>query len=379
MSDLKPWHKCWLDDSKVVNKQQRNRMEIILNNIEEAIEEIKAGKVVIVVDDENRENEGDFVTAAANATPEMINFMATYGRGLICAPLTAKRCEELNLHPMVFKNSCIHETNFTVSIDLIGKGCTTGVSATDRSKTVRALIDPRTQSEELGRPGHLFPLRGAEGGVLARPGHTEAAIDLASLAGLGSAGLIVEILNDDGTMARLPDLMKVAARFQLKIVSIQDLIAYRQQRESVIRKEATIQIPTKYGLFNLITFIQTDTHKHHHVFVKDDGNVHDAVLVQVHRFDHTTNAFECKEAEKHTDQALQMIAEKGKGVLLCMNQKQGTTEHRATAQILNELGIAKIHLRSGSSIELPSLSEYGIDVLDADRIIPTDHRTVLQS
>ncbi|WP_158995097.1 3,4-dihydroxy-2-butanone-4-phosphate synthase [Mucilaginibacter sp. L196] len=347
-------------------------MEIKLNSIEEAIEEIKAGKVVIVVDDENRENEGDFVTAAANATTDVINFMATHGRGLICAPLTAKRCDELNLHPMVLKNSSVHETNFTVSVDLIGKGCTTGVSVKDRSKTALALIDPLTQADELGRPGHLFPLKGAEGGVLERAGHTEAAIDLASLADLGPAGIIVEILNDDGTMALLPDLIKVAARFQLKIVSIKDLIDYRLRTEKIICKETAIPIPTKYGLFNLITFIQTDTGKYHHAFVKDDGNRKNPMFVQIQRSDGGTDAFESEHFADNVDQALHMITQNGRGVLLYMN-RQANEEFRATAQIFNELGFANIHLLSGNPIERAALSGYGIDVVEADQIGSSDH------
>ncbi|HEY1009356.1 MAG TPA: 3,4-dihydroxy-2-butanone-4-phosphate synthase, partial [Daejeonella sp.] len=217
----------------------------MLNTIQEAIDDIRSGKVVIVVDDEDRENEGDFLTAAENATPEVINFMAKYGRGLICAPLTEERCDELGLELMVGNNTATYETNFTVSVDLIGYGCTTGISASDRSKTIKALIDPNTKPEELGKPGHIFPLRAKAGGVLRRAGHTEAAVDLARLAGYNPAGVIVEIMKEDGEMARLPDLLDIAKQFDLKIVSIKDLIAYRLANETLIKKEVSVKLPTE--------------------------------------------------------------------------------------------------------------------------------------
>ncbi len=225
-----------------------------LNTIEEAIADIQAGKVIIVVDDEDRENEGDFLTAARNATPEVINFMATHGRGLICAPLLEDRCDELELEMMVAQNSATYETPFTVSIDLIGNGCTTGISASDRSKTVLALIDPATKPEELGKPGHIFPLRARKEGVLRRAGHTEAATDFARLAGFEPAGLIVEILNEDGTMARLPQLLVIAEKFNLKIVSIADLIAYRMKHESLITRQVKVEMPTEVGDFELVAY-----------------------------------------------------------------------------------------------------------------------------
>ena len=243
-------------------------MAIRLNTIEEAIEDIKAGKVVIVVDDEDRENEGDFVTAAANATPEVINFMATHGRGLICAPLTEERCDELKLDLMVGKNTAAYETNFTVSIDLVGHGCTTGISATDRSKTILALIDPNTQPEELGRPGHIFPLRAKDGGVLRRTGHTEAAVDLARLAGFDPAGVLVEILKEDGEMARLPDLVPIAKKFDLKIISIEDLIEYRLEKDSLINKEVSVKLPTAWGDFELSAYTQKNTGEQHVALIK---------------------------------------------------------------------------------------------------------------
>src|SRR6195952_3045643 len=224
----------------------------MLDRIEDAIEDIKKGKLVIVVDDEDRENEGDFVTAAQNVTPEVINFMSTHGRGLICAPLLEDRCVELNLQPMVVDNTALHETAFTVSIDLLGNGCTTGISAHDRAKTIQALIDPNTKPTDLGRPGHIFPLRAKNGGVLRRSGHTEATTDLARLAGFYPAGVLVEIMNEDGSMARLPQLFEIAKKFDLKIISIKDLIEYRLKKETLIKEEVRVKMPTKYGIFELI-------------------------------------------------------------------------------------------------------------------------------
>ena len=228
------------------------------NKVEEAIEDIKAGKLIIVVDDEDRENEGDFLTAARNVTPEVINFMATHGRGLICTPITPERSQQLGLNLMVKDNNAVHETAFTVSVDLLTQGCTTGISAQDRAKTVQALINPNTKPEELGKPGHIFPLIAQHDGVLRRAGHTEAAIDLSRLAGFEPAGCIVEILNEDGTMARLPDLIKVAERFDLKLITIKDLIEYRLKTESLIRKIISVEMPTQYGHFELIAYEQKD-------------------------------------------------------------------------------------------------------------------------
>ena len=242
---------------------EKKRMEFKLNTIEEAIIDIQAGKVIIVVDDEDRENEGDFVTAARNATPEVINFMATYGRGLICTPLTEARCDELDLPLMVGNNTAVHETNFTVSVDLRGHGCTTGISASDRSKTILALINPDTDPTELGRPGHIFPLRSKEGGVLRRSGHTEASVDLAILAGMEPAGVLVEIMKDDGEMARLPDLIKIAAQHRLSIISIKDLITYRLEQESLIREEVKVNLPTEWGDFTMTAYTQLDTNATH--------------------------------------------------------------------------------------------------------------------
>ncbi|HMW27297.1 MAG TPA: 3,4-dihydroxy-2-butanone-4-phosphate synthase, partial [Ferruginibacter sp.] len=226
----------------------------MFNSIESAIEDIKQGKLVIVVDDEDRENEGDFITAASNATPEIVNFMSMHGRGLICTPLSEERCDELQLQPMVSNNTSLHETAFTVSIDLLGNGCTTGISAQDRSKTILSLVDPATKPEDLGRPGHIFPLRAKKGGVLRRSGHTEAAVDMARMAGFPPAGVLVEIMNEDGSMARLPELTLIAQKFGLKLISIKDLIEYRLRTETLIREEVRVQMPTKYGQFELVAF-----------------------------------------------------------------------------------------------------------------------------
>lgn len=256
--------------------------KIKLNTIEEAIEDIKNGKLVIVVDDENRENEGDFVTAARNATPEIINFMAKHGRGLICAPLIEDRCEELKLDLMVQNNTVVHQTPFTVSVDLLGHGCTTGISASDRAKTILALIDPKTKPEDLGRPGHIFPLKARKEGVLRRAGHTEAAIDLARLAGFEPAGILVEIMNDDGTMARLPDLIKIAKKFDLKIISIADLIAYRLRTESLVERIVQVKLPTEFGQFDLIAYKVITDGQEHLALIKGSWKEDEPVMVRVH-------------------------------------------------------------------------------------------------
>src|ERR1700722_11758769 len=254
----------------------------MLSSIESAIEDIKKGKLVIVVDDEDRENEGDFITAARNVTPEIINFMSKEGRGLICAPLVEERCDELGLELMVNNNTALHETPFTVSVDLLGHGCTTGISAHDRAKTVQALIDPATKPEDLGRPGHIFPLRAKRGGVLRRAGHTEATIDLARLAGFEPAGVLVEIMNEDGTMARLPQLVEIAAKFDLKTISIKDLIAYRLKPDSLIEEIVRVDMPTKYGHFKLVAFREKNTSNEHLALIKGEWKEHDPVLVRVH-------------------------------------------------------------------------------------------------
>ncbi len=297
--------------------------DIKLNSIEEAIEDIKNGKVIIVVDDEDRENEGDFICAAECVTPEIVNFMATHGRGLICAPLVEDRCEELGLELMVGRNTAAFETPFTVSIDLIGHGCTTGISAHDRFKTIRALVDPEIKPEELGKPGHIFPLRAKRGGVLRRAGHTEAAIDLARLAGFKPAGVLVEIMNEDGTMARLPDLVKVAERFDLKLVSIKDLIEFRLKKESLIRREIEVDMPTEHGHFDLVAFEQTNTKEVHLALVKGKWDPNEPVLVRVHSSCVTGDIFgSCRcDCGPQLHQAMEMVDRAGAGIILYMQQE----------------------------------------------------------
>lgn len=369
-----------------------------LNTIEEAIADIQAGKVIIVVDDEDRENEGDFLTAARNATPEVINFMATHGRGLICAPLLEDRCDELGLDLMVQKNSATYETPFTISVDLIGHGCTTGISASDRSKTVLALIDPKTKPEELGKPGHIFPLRARKEGVLRRAGHTEAATDLSRLAGFEPAGVIVEILNEDGTMARLPELLQIAERFDLKIVSIADLIAYRMKHESSITREVKVDMPTNLGDFELIAYSVKSTSQEHLALIKGSWEPNEPVLVRVHSSCMTGDIFgSCRcDCGPQLQHAMRMIEQAGKGVIVYMNQegrgigllnklkayklqeegydtveanlKLGfdgdQREYGIGAQILNDLGIKKIRLMSNNPKKRSGLIGYGLEIVE---------------
>ena len=381
----------------------------MLNTIEEAIKDIQAGKIIIVVDDEDRENEGDFVTAARNVTPEVINFMSTQGRGLICAAITEKRCEELQLQPMVMDNTSLHETAFTVSIDLIGDGCTTGISAHDRSKTVLSLINPNTKPEDLGRPGHIFPLKAKNSGVLRRAGHTEATIDIAMLAGFEPAGALVEIMNEDGSMARLPQLKIIAAKFDLKIISIKDLIAYRLKHETLIREEVRVNMPTKYGDFELVAFTQVNTGDVHLAMKKGKWEKDEPVLVRVHSSCVTGDILgslrcDCGEQLHH---ALEIIEAEGKGVVLYMNQEgrgigllnklkayklqeQGRDTVEANielgfagdqrdygvgAQILRELNVTKMKLMSNNPRKRAGLSGYGIEVVDtvAIEMKPNSH------
>ena len=374
----------------------------MLNTIPEAIADIKAGKLVSVVDDEDRENEGDFLTAAANATPELINFMSKHGRGLICAAITEERCAELNLQPMVTDNTSLHETAFTVSIDLIGQGCTTGISAQDRSKTVLALIDPAIKPKDFGRPGHIFPLKAKYGGVLRRAGHTEATIDLARLAGFDPAGVLVEIMNEDGSMARLPDLRIIADQFSLKIVSIKDLISYRLQTESLIEHEVSVAMPTKYGNFELIAYKQINTGEVHLAIKKGDWVEGEPVLVRVHSSCITGDILgslrcDCGDQLHH---AMQQIEAEGKGLILYMNQEgrgigilnklkayklqeQGfdtveanlelgfgmdERDYGVGAQILRHLGITKIKLMSNNPRKRAGLLGYGLEVVETIQI-----------
>jgi len=373
-------------------------MEIKLDTIEEAIAEIKAGKAIIVVDDEDRENEGDFITAAANATPEMINFMATYGRGLICAPLTEEKCDELGLELMVGKNTAAYETNFTVSVDLRGHGCTTGISASDRSKTIKALIDPNIDPAELGRPGHIFPLRSKDGGVLRRSGHTEASVDLARLAGMEPAGVLVEIMKDDGEMARLPDLIKIAAQHQLKIISIKDLIEYRLSKESLIEQEVTVNLPTQWGDFKMTAYTQIDTGATHLAISKGEWSLDEPVLTRVHSSCVTGDIFgSCRcDCGPQLHKAMEMIDKEGKGVIVYMNQegrgiglvnklrsynlqdagldtveaniklgfKGDERDYGVGAQILRAQGITKMRLMSNNPTKRAGLIGYGLEIVE---------------
>ncbi len=374
------------------------KMEIKLNAIEEAIAEIQAGKVVIVVDDEDRENEGDFLTAAANATPEVINFMATHGRGLICAALTEQRCDELGLELMVGKNTAAYETNFTVSVDLIGYGCTTGISASDRSKTIQALINPNTNPDELGKPGHIFPLRSKDGGVLRRSGHTEASVDLARLAGMEPAGVLVEIMKEDGEMARLPDLVKIAAQHNLKIISIKDLIAYRLSNESLIQEEVTVNLPTQWGDFKMTAYTQLDTGATHLAISKGEWTIDEPVMVRVHSSCVTGDIFgSCRcDCGPQLHKAMEMIDKEGKGLIVYMNQegrgiglvnklrsynlqdagfdtveaniklgfKGDERDYGVGAQILRAQGISKMRLMSNNPTKRAGLTGYGLEILE---------------
>ena len=263
-------------------QEEYNTEKVVFNSIDEAIDEIRRGKIIIVVDDEDRENEGDFVTAAENITTETVNFMATHGRGLICAPLTEERCQELELDLMVGKNTSLHDTAFTVSVDLLGHGTTTGVSASDRAKTIRSLVNSVTRPEDLGRPGHIFPLKAKSKGVLRRTGHTEATVDLTKLAGLKPGGALVEIMNEDGSMARLPQLMEIARKFNLKLITIKDLIAYRLQTDSIVIKGCEVKLPTTYGSFKLIPFIQESNGLEHIALVKGELTKDEPILTRVH-------------------------------------------------------------------------------------------------
>ncbi|AJA67400.1 MULTISPECIES: 3,4-dihydroxy-2-butanone-4-phosphate synthase [Myroides] len=324
---------------------------IQLNTIEEAIEDIKAGKVIIVVDDEDRENEGDFIAAAEMVTPEMINFMATHGRGLICAPLTKERCQELDLHPMVTNNTVLHQTAFTVSIDLKGHGCTTGISVHDRAKTIESLVKEETTGEDLGRPGHIFPLIAKEGGVLRRTGHTEAAVDISRLAGFKPAGILVEILNEDGSMARLPQLMDVAKKWDLKIISIEALVAYRMKHDSLIEKKEDFELETKYGTFRLRAYQQNTNGQVHIALTKGDWNADEAVLTRINSTIGNNDILDALSGKLsiRMENTFAKINEGDKGAILFINQE----DHNAS--LLNRLAVLK---NSGAKLDLdtPKLS-----------------------
>ena len=369
----------------------------MLDKIEEAIEAIANGEIIIVVDDEDRENEGDFICAAEKVTPEIINFMTKEGRGLICAPIIEERCAELDLDLMVGKNTALHETPFTVSVDLIAHDTTTGISTSDRAKTILALADPKTKPEELGRPGHIFPLKAKNGGVLRRSGHTEASIDLARMAGLYPAGVLVEILKEDGTMARLPDLRVIADKFNLKLIAIKDLIEYRVQKESLIEEEIEVDMPTAFGDFKLKVFNQTNTGDQHLALIKGEWKEDEPVMVRVHSSCAIGDIFEsyiCDSAgQLHA--AMKMVEKEGKGVVLYMNQEGGTgllnklktykhqqegndevgtnteseakTEQRdygVGAQILRSLGISKLNLITNHPKKRVGIMGYGLEIVD---------------
>lgn len=322
-----------------------------LNTIEEAINDIRNGKIIIVVDDENRENEGDFLAAAEKVTPEMVNFMATYGRGLICTPLTEKRCKELELGMMVNNNTDPMETAFTVSVDLRGKGVTTGISAADRALTIKALIDKETKPFDLARPGHIFPLKAKEGGVLRRTGHTEAAIDFARLAGLQPAGVIVEIMNDDGTMARLPQLLKVAKKFDIKIVSIEDLVAYRMEHDSLIEKKEDFEIETRFGKFRLRAYEQTTNNQIHIALTKGSWTNEDGVLTRINStlVNNDILGTLTNNADKKLDQMFKVVNDAEKGAILFINQQN------QSKNLLNRLHILKENQKNGE-LKAPAIA-----------------------
>ncbi len=368
-------------------------MEIKLNSIEEAIKDIKEGKIIIVVDDEDRENEGDFICAAECVTPEIINFMSTHGRGLICTPIDERRAQELNLNMMVSDNTSLHETAFTVSIDLIGHGCTTGISAYDRATGIRALVDKNIKASDFARPGHIFPLKAKSGGVLRRTGHTEAAIDLAKLAGFYPAGVLVEILNEDGTMARLPELMEIARKFNLKIISIKDLVEYRMERERIVEKIDSLKIESHYGELNVHIYRQITTGDLHIAFTLGNVFSEDPALVRVHSSTDTADLFDMVLNSSGNDfhRVLSRIQKEGSGALIFMRQRDknvdvhtylkylankgiGNAEIENTvseyqrdfgvgAQILVDLGLTQIRLLTNNPKKRVGLVGYGLEIV----------------
>ncbi|WP_421869172.1 bifunctional 3,4-dihydroxy-2-butanone-4-phosphate synthase/GTP cyclohydrolase II [Marinoscillum sp.] len=381
----------------------------LLDPIEEAIEAVRNGEIIIVVDDEDRENEGDFICAAEKVTPDIINFMSKEGRGLICASLLEERCEELGLELMVGKNTATHETPFTVSVDLLGHGTTTGISTSDRAKTIQALVNPNTKPEDLGRPGHIFPLKAKSGGVLRRAGHTEATVDFARLAGLEPGGVLVEILKEDGTMARLPDLRVIADKFNLKLVSIKDLIAYRLEKESLVTEEITVDMPTEHGLFKLKAFKQTTTGETHLALFKGEWKENEPVLVRVHSSCVTGDIFGSYRCDcgNQLHSAMQMVEKEGKGVVLYMNQegrgiglvnklkayklqeegldtveanlklgfKMDQRDYGVGAQILRKMGITKLKLITNNPKKRVGLMGYGLEIVEnvAIEVTPNVH------
>ena len=383
-------------------------MEFIMNKIEEAIEDFKEGKFVIVVDDEDRENEGDFIMAAEKITPEHVNFMLKNGRGVLCAPVTEDRCKELNLDMQVHDNTSLLGTPFTVTVDLLGHGCTTGVSMYDRAMTIKALADPATKATDLGRPGHINPLRARNGGVLVRAGHTEAAVDLARLAGLRPCGALIEIINDDGTMARMPQLQEVAKRFGLKIVTIKDLIAYRIAHETLIRKEEEVFLPTQWGNFSLIAYTQLDNGNTHMVLKKGEWHDDEPVLVRVHSSCATGDIFgSCKcDCGEQLHRAMEMVESEGRGLVVYMSQegrgiglvnklkayhlqeqgldtvdaniklgfKPDERDYGIGAQILRDLHVKKMRLITNNPVKRSGLEGYGLEIVETVPIVIKPNR-----
>ncbi len=377
---------------------KKKNEEYILNSIEEAVDDIKNGKIIIVVDDEDRENEGDFIMAAEKVTPEAVNFMAKHGRGLICTPLPEERCAELGLELMVGKNTSSHHTPFTVSVDLLKHGCTTGISAHDRAKTIKALVDEDTVPEDLGKPGHIFPLKAKTKGVLRRAGHTEAAVDLSRLAGLKPGGALVEIMNDDGTMARMPSLINIAKKFDMKIISIKDLISYQIERDNLVIKGPEVKLPTKYGIFNLIPFKQKSNGVEHIVLFKGTWTPGEPVLGRVHSSCITGDIFGSYRCDcgSQLHRAMRKIEEEGKGLLLYLSQEgrgigffnkiqayklqekgRDTVEanvdlgfddderdYGVGACILREMRVGKLRLMSNNPVKRAGLSGYGIEIIE---------------
>jgi 3,4-dihydroxy 2-butanone 4-phosphate synthase/GTP cyclohydrolase II len=379
-------------------QEEHKADDVVFNTIDEAIDEIRKGNIIIVVDDEDRENEGDFVTSAENITTQTVNFMATHGRGLICAPITEERCQELELDLMVGKNTSLHDTAFTVSVDLLGHGTTTGVSASDRAKTIRSLVNPATRPGDLGRPGHIFPLKAKSKGVLRRTGHTEATVDLTRLAGLKSGGALVEIMNEDGSMARLPQLTEIARKFNLKLITIKDLIAYRLQTDSIVIKGCEVKLPTDYGSFKLIPFIQESNGLEHIALVKGELNKDEPILTRVHSSCMTGDIFGSYRCDcgVQLHKAMEMIEKEGKGVLIYLNQegrgiglsnkirayklqeqgrdtveanidlgfKDDERDYGVGANILRELGLGKLKLITNNPVKRAGLEGYGLTIVE---------------